>query len=70
MPAEDEMERILRFLVAEISAIEGCEIVKNKVDEFLRFEDAYTLEGVESELQSLYKTFMKFKDFRGKTGSL
>jgi hypothetical protein len=25
------MERILRFLVAEISAIEGCEIVKNKV---------------------------------------
>lgn len=58
----DEMERILRFLVAEISAIEGCEIVKNKVDEFLRFEDAYTLEGVESELQSLYKTFMKFKE--------
>ncbi|CAL1163244.1 unnamed protein product [Cladocopium goreaui] len=56
------MERILRFLVAEISAIEGCEIVKNKVDEFLRFEDAYTLEGVESELQSLYKTFMKFKE--------
>lgn len=28
--AEDEMERILRFLVGEISAIEGCEIVKNK----------------------------------------
>jgi hypothetical protein len=28
---KDEMERILRFLVAEISAIEGCEIVKNKV---------------------------------------
>jgi len=58
----DEMERILRFLVGEISAIEGCEIVKNKVDEFLRFEDAYSLEGVESELQSLYKHFMKFKE--------
>eukprot|EP00913_Durusdinium_trenchii_P009090 g8546.t1 len=41
----DEMERILRFLVGEISGIEGCEILKNKVDEFMRFEDAYTLEG-------------------------
>lgn len=28
----------------------------------MRFEDAYTLEGVETELQSLYKHFMKFKD--------
>ncbi|CAK9070936.1 unnamed protein product [Durusdinium trenchii] len=58
----DEMERILRFLVGEISGIEGCEILKNKVDEFMRFEDAYTLEGVETELQSLYKHFMKFKE--------
>ena len=37
-------------------------VVHSQVDEFMRFEDAYTLEGVETELQSLYKHFMKFKD--------
>lgn len=36
--------------------------IGRQVDEFMRFEDAYSLEGVESELASLYKHFMKFKD--------
>mmetsp|Transcript_95605 Transcript_95605/g.227736 ORF Transcript_95605/g.227736 Transcript_95605/m.227736 type:complete len:802 (+) Transcript_95605:65-2470(+) len=58
----DEMERILRFLQAEITQIEGCEIVKNKVEEFLKFDDAYSLEQVESQLQDLYKSFLKFKE--------
>ena len=26
------MERIIRFLIQEIGAIEGCEIIKNKVE--------------------------------------
>eukprot|EP00931_Biecheleriopsis_adriatica_P080650 TRINITY_DN539_c0_g1_i2.p1 TRINITY_DN539_c0_g1~~TRINITY_DN539_c0_g1_i2.p1 ORF type:complete len:808 (+),score=197.60 TRINITY_DN539_c0_g1_i2:111-2534(+) len=58
----DEMERILRFLYEEISKIEGVEVLKNRVDEFLEGGGSYRLDSVEVELQSLYKNFLKFKD--------
>jgi len=58
----DEMERIIRFLIQEISSLEGCQLIKNKVDEFLQTDDTYTLEAVEGELQSLYQNFLRFKD--------
>ncbi|CAE7329849.1 ATP6V0A4 [Symbiodinium pilosum] len=58
----DEMERIIRFLIQEIGSIEGCELIKNKVDEFLQTDDSYVLEAVEGELQSLYQNFLRFKE--------
>eukprot|EP00440_Ansanella_granifera_P060760 gb/GFBE01065857.1/.p1 GENE.gb/GFBE01065857.1/~~gb/GFBE01065857.1/.p1 ORF type:complete len:809 (+),score=265.44 gb/GFBE01065857.1/:1-2427(+) len=58
----DEMERIIRFLVQEIGSIEGCEITKNKVDEFLAADELYSLDAVEGDLQSLYQNFLKFKE--------
>ncbi|CAE7725182.1 ATP6V0A4 [Symbiodinium microadriaticum] len=58
----DEMERIIRFLIQEISSLEGCQLIKNKVDEFLQTDDTYTLEAVEGELQSLYQNFLRFKE--------
>lgn len=45
----DECERILRFMFEEIARIEGCEIQKNKVDEFLSAASSYKLEMVEGE---------------------
>ncbi|CAE7041750.1 VHA-a2 [Symbiodinium sp. CCMP2456] len=58
----DEMERIIRFLIQEISSLEGCQLIKNKVDEFLQTDDTYTLDAVEGELQSLYQNFLRFKE--------
>lgn len=58
----DEMERILRFVTEEINKLEGCEVIKNRVDEFLSGDDTYKLDTVETELQQLYKQFMEFKD--------
>lgn len=58
----DEMERILRFMYGEMEKIEGCEVIKNKFDEFLLTGDAYKLDKVEAELSALYANFMRFKD--------
>jgi len=58
----DEMERILRFLFEEINKLEGCQISKNKVDEFLHGDQNYSLDSVEVELATLYKSFLKFKE--------
>mmetsp|Transcript_66010 Transcript_66010/g.148341 ORF Transcript_66010/g.148341 Transcript_66010/m.148341 type:complete len:811 (+) Transcript_66010:104-2536(+) len=58
----DEMERILRFLFEEIGKIEGCEVKKNLVDEFLEADSSYKLDEIEVELAHLYQQFVKFKD--------
>jgi V-type H+-transporting ATPase subunit a len=56
------MERILRFLTSEISAVDGCVITKNCVDEFLSGDEEYQLDAVEAELQSINKQFVEFKE--------
>eukprot|EP00441_Pelagodinium_beii_P047067 CAMPEP_0197621620 /NCGR_PEP_ID=MMETSP1338-20131121/2150_1 /TAXON_ID=43686 ORGANISM="Pelagodinium beii, Strain RCC1491" /NCGR_SAMPLE_ID=MMETSP1338 /ASSEMBLY_ACC=CAM_ASM_000754 /LENGTH=800 /DNA_ID=CAMNT_0043191135 /DNA_START=93 /DNA_END=2495 /DNA_ORIENTATION=- len=58
----DEMERILRFVFEEINKLNGCQITKNKVSEFLQGDQNYSLDVVEAELSSLYKNFLKFKE--------
>lgn len=53
----DEMERILRFVFDEMTKIDGCKIIKNRVNEFLDADSngAYLLDNVEAELADLYK---------------
>merc|ERR1719291_996791 len=58
----DEMERILRFMFEELGRIEGCNIQKNKVDQFLGADNFYKLDEVEVDLQKLYKQFVSFKE--------
>eukprot|EP00928_Gymnodinium_smaydae_P003848 TRINITY_DN1135_c0_g1_i7.p1 TRINITY_DN1135_c0_g1~~TRINITY_DN1135_c0_g1_i7.p1 ORF type:complete len:811 (+),score=230.32 TRINITY_DN1135_c0_g1_i7:66-2498(+) len=58
----DEMERILRFLTAELGQMEGCTTIKNHVEDFLENDSAYTLDAVEAELQSLNKQVVAFKE--------
>jgi len=58
----DEMERILRFLFEEINKLPGAVIVKNKVENFLQFDNAYQLDRVEESLKRLYDQFVKFRD--------
>jgi allophycocyanin-B len=58
----DEMERILRFMFEEISKLDGCEILNQRIDQFLAKDDIYKLDAVEAELQGLYQSFIKFKE--------
>eukprot|EP00928_Gymnodinium_smaydae_P058011 TRINITY_DN4121_c0_g2_i1.p1 TRINITY_DN4121_c0_g2~~TRINITY_DN4121_c0_g2_i1.p1 ORF type:complete len:847 (-),score=121.79 TRINITY_DN4121_c0_g2_i1:219-2669(-) len=58
----DEMERILRFLTAELAQMDGCRIIKNQVDDFLENDALYSLDAVEAELHSLNKQVVKFKE--------
>eukprot|EP00933_Yihiella_yeosuensis_P016790 TRINITY_DN1420_c0_g1_i1.p1 TRINITY_DN1420_c0_g1~~TRINITY_DN1420_c0_g1_i1.p1 ORF type:complete len:810 (+),score=203.16 TRINITY_DN1420_c0_g1_i1:81-2510(+) len=58
----DEMERILRFMYEEINQIGGCQIKKQKIDEFLANDEIYKLDQVESELSAIYQNFIKFKE--------
>jgi len=60
----DEMERILRFVFEEIGKMEGAVVTRNRVNEFLEEDskESYKLDIVESELQQLYKHFIRFKE--------
>ncbi|CAE7854203.1 ftsH2, partial [Symbiodinium necroappetens] len=51
----DEMERIIRFLLEELTRVPGAEVVKNNVDAFLDHSDSYKLDEVESELLKIHK---------------
>jgi len=64
----EEMERILRFVFEEMGKLEGCEVKRNKISEFLKADadDVYKLDSLENELQSLYQTFVKIKDNNSK----
>lgn len=58
----DEMERILRFMFEEISKLDGCKIINQRIDQFLANDEIYKLDAVEAELQGLYQSFIKFKE--------
>ncbi|CAE7320441.1 VHA-a3 [Symbiodinium sp. CCMP2592] len=62
----DEMERIIRFLLEELTRVPGAEVVKNNVDAFLDHSDSYKLDEVESELLKIHKEFIQFKENNAK----
>ncbi|GBE58724.1 vacuolar proton translocating ATPase subunit [Babesia ovata] len=55
------MQRMIRVLQEEITALPGTFIVKNKIDDFLQCDDVYRLDQVEESLFKLYGQFEKFK---------
>jgi len=62
----DEMERIIRFLMEELTRVPGAEVVKNHVDAFLNNADDYKLDDVEARLKQTYQDFMQFKENNAK----
>jgi len=58
----NEMERIIRFMVEELSRIEGCELTTQRVNEFLAADGSIKMDDVEGELARLYKQFSRFKE--------
>lgn len=57
----DEMERILRFLLEELTRVPGAEVVKNNLDSFLENAEDYKLDEVEARLKSIHHDFIQFK---------
>eukprot|EP00928_Gymnodinium_smaydae_P035398 TRINITY_DN2491_c0_g1_i1.p1 TRINITY_DN2491_c0_g1~~TRINITY_DN2491_c0_g1_i1.p1 ORF type:complete len:829 (+),score=209.94 TRINITY_DN2491_c0_g1_i1:162-2648(+) len=58
----DEMERILRFLMEELTRLPGHEVIKNNLQNFLDNADEYKLDDVEAKLKSMYNEFKQFKE--------
>jgi len=58
----DEMERILRFLLDELTRVPGATVIRSSVDEFLDHSEEYKLDEVESQLKQIYKDFTQFKE--------
>jgi len=58
----DEMERILRFLLEELTKVPGAEVVKNNVDIFLENAEDYKLDEVEARLMQIHRDFIQFKE--------
>lgn len=58
----DEMERILRFLLEELTKVPGAEVIKNNVDTFLENSEDYKLDEVEARLKQIYADFIQFKE--------
>jgi len=58
-----EVERMIRAVSEDVLKIEGCEVVKHKVESFLQNDDAaYTLDEVEAAVQQIYKQFQQFNE--------
>eukprot|EP00929_Paragymnodinium_shiwhaense_P095925 TRINITY_DN5724_c0_g1_i5.p1 TRINITY_DN5724_c0_g1~~TRINITY_DN5724_c0_g1_i5.p1 ORF type:complete len:812 (-),score=250.07 TRINITY_DN5724_c0_g1_i5:234-2669(-) len=62
----EEMERILRFITAELAKSDVGEVTRNKIPEFLENVDNYDLSEVEADLQTLYKDLVKATDNNGR----
>lgn len=62
----DEMERIIRFLLEELTKVPGASPVKHNVDAFLDHSDDYKLDDVEAQLHKIHKEFIQFKENNGK----
>eukprot|EP00923_Selenidium_pygospionis_P021423 GHVN01036898.1.p1 GENE.GHVN01036898.1~~GHVN01036898.1.p1 ORF type:complete len:832 (-),score=102.98 GHVN01036898.1:549-3044(-) len=60
----EECERILRFLQEEIDRIPEAEALTHtgQIEEFLEYDDVYTLDKVEESLTNLHSQFSKFRD--------
>mmetsp|Transcript_34767 Transcript_34767/g.62660 ORF Transcript_34767/g.62660 Transcript_34767/m.62660 type:complete len:830 (+) Transcript_34767:176-2665(+) len=58
----DEMERILRFLMDELTRVPGVEVATSNIDNFLQHADTYKLDEVEAMLKQTHKDFIQFKD--------
>ncbi|EDO08390.1 V-type ATPase 116kDa subunit family protein [Babesia bovis T2Bo] len=55
------MERMIRVLTEEVTSLPGTMIVKDRIDDFLRYDKVYRLDQVEESLVKLYEQFEKFK---------
>jgi len=62
----DEMERILRFLMDELTKVPGAEVIRNNVDNFLENADEYKLDEVEARLKQIHQDFIQFKENNAK----
>mmetsp|Transcript_32649 Transcript_32649/g.74017 ORF Transcript_32649/g.74017 Transcript_32649/m.74017 type:complete len:848 (+) Transcript_32649:139-2682(+) len=62
----DEMERILRFLLDELTKVPGAEVIRNNVDNFLANADDYKLDEVEARLKQIHQDFIQFKENNAK----
>lgn len=58
----DEMERILRFLMDELTKVPGAEVIKNETDMFLDRAEEYKLDEVEARLKQIHQDFIQFKE--------
>eukprot|EP00438_Fugacium_kawagutii_P003611 Skav221988 [mRNA] locus=scaffold4787:24791:34067:- [translate_table: standard] len=58
----DEMERIIRFLLEELTKVPGASPVRHNVDAFLDHSDDYKLDDVEAKLHNIHKEFIQFKE--------
>jgi len=58
----DEMERIIRFLMEELTKVPHAEVIRNNVDSFLAKADEYKLDDVEARLKQIYQDFIQFKE--------
>lgn len=58
----DEMERILRFLMDEITRIPDSEVIANNVQSFLHNADEFKLDDVEMRLKRTHQDFIQFKE--------
>mmetsp|Transcript_96759 Transcript_96759/g.282892 ORF Transcript_96759/g.282892 Transcript_96759/m.282892 type:complete len:850 (+) Transcript_96759:78-2627(+) len=58
----DEMERILRFLLDELTKVPGAEVIKNNTDSFLENAESYKLDEVEARLKQIHQDFIQFKE--------
>jgi len=62
----DEMERILRFLMDELTKVPGAEVIKNNMDSFLDNSDEYKLDELEARLKQIHQDFIQFKENNAK----
>jgi V-type H+-transporting ATPase subunit a len=58
----DEMERILRFILDELTHLPGAEVIKNNAQNFVDNADEYKLDDLEVRLKKLYDNFVQFKE--------
>jgi len=57
----DEMERMLRFLLDELTRVSGKSLLTNNTDDFLKHADNYKLEEVEAHLKQIHDNFVQLK---------
>mmetsp|Transcript_79796 Transcript_79796/g.258535 ORF Transcript_79796/g.258535 Transcript_79796/m.258535 type:complete len:839 (+) Transcript_79796:146-2662(+) len=62
----DEMERIVRFLLEELTRVPDAEVIKNNVDSFLDHSEEFKLDEIEGRLKQIYQEFIQFKENNSK----
>merc|ERR1719491_2324584 len=58
----DEMERIIRFMLEELTRIPEAQVITSNVESFLENAGDYKLDEVETQIKKAYKDFTKLKE--------